>query len=366
MPAGRIVTFSTGSACGLSAATSACPDSCTATEFFSSGSSTFEGSRRPSSTRSLAASRSAAVIVVRLSRTALIAASLIRVARSAPENPGVPRAMMDRSTSGASFLPLACSARIALRSFWLGSGTITCRSKRPGRSRAGSSDSGRFVAASTTIPLVWSKPSISDSNWFSVCSRSSLPPMAAPPRRAPPADRVDLIDEDDRRGAPAGVGEQVPDPGRADADEQLHERRSGHRQERHLCLPGHRPGDEGLAGTWRADHDHAARAGRAHRRVPRWVAQEVHHLADLLLHAVVPGYVAEGRGGPLRLDALGARPAEAADAPGQRPLRRPAGPDEQADDQEQPDQAREQGQQQVAAGLGGGDLDIVRGELLGD
>mmetsp|Transcript_59349 Transcript_59349/g.170489 ORF Transcript_59349/g.170489 Transcript_59349/m.170489 type:complete len:215 (+) Transcript_59349:320-964(+) len=83
-----------------------------------------------------------------------------------------------------------------------GSGTRTCRSKRPGRTSAESSTSGRLVAAMTTTapPRVapgaagepsgssppspqprLSKPSISVSSWFSVCSRSSLP--------KPPADR---------------------------------------------------------------------------------------------------------------------------------------------------------------------------------
>ncbi|MPM72945.1 hypothetical protein SDC9_119921 [bioreactor metagenome] len=50
------------------------------------------------------------------------------------------------------------------------------RSKRPGRSRALSSTSGRLVAARTITPLVGSKPSSSASSWFRVCSRSSLPP----------------------------------------------------------------------------------------------------------------------------------------------------------------------------------------------
>ena len=45
-----------------------------------------------------------------------------------------------------------------------GSGTTTCRSKRPGRNSAGSSTSGRLVAATTITPAVPSKPSISTSN----------------------------------------------------------------------------------------------------------------------------------------------------------------------------------------------------------
>ena len=112
-----------------------------------------------------------------------MAASLARLARSAPEKPGVPRAMASRLTSGASFLSRQCTARIAARSVTFGSGIVTCRSNRPGRSRAGSRISGRFVAASTTMPAEGSNPSISASSWFSVCSRSSLDTTAPEPAR---------------------------------------------------------------------------------------------------------------------------------------------------------------------------------------
>ena len=44
---------------------------------------------------------------------------------------------------------------------------------RPGRRSAGSSTSGRLVAAMRMTPSFDSKPSISTSNWLSVCSRSS-------------------------------------------------------------------------------------------------------------------------------------------------------------------------------------------------
>ena len=59
--------------------------------------------------------------------------------------------------------------------------TVTRRSKRPGRSSAGSRTSGRLVAASTMTPRSGSKPSISVRIWLSVCSRSSL--AAETPRR---------------------------------------------------------------------------------------------------------------------------------------------------------------------------------------
>ncbi len=182
-PAGRIVTLATGSACSDRAATRAWPDSCTATACFSSGSSTFEPSLRPRMILSRAASKSAAVTTFLLSRTAKMAASFARFARSAPEKPGVPRATTSRFTLGESFLPLLWTRRIASRSLTLGSGIVTCRSNRPGRSKAGSRTSGRLVAPRTTMPMVGSKPSISESNWLSVCSRSSLDTTAPEPAR---------------------------------------------------------------------------------------------------------------------------------------------------------------------------------------
>ena len=65
---------------------------------------------------------------------------------------------------------------MASRPFTSGLSTVTCLSKRPGRKRAGSKMSGRFVAPKTIKPFSLSKPSISTSSWLSVCSRSSFPP----------------------------------------------------------------------------------------------------------------------------------------------------------------------------------------------
>ena len=83
---------------------------------------------------------------------------------------------------------LACTRRIASRPRTSGEPTRTLRSKRPGRSKAGSKTSERLVAAMTITPSLPSNPSISTNNWFKVCSRSSLPPpLALPPRRRPMA-----------------------------------------------------------------------------------------------------------------------------------------------------------------------------------
>ena len=73
------------------------------------------------------------------------------------------------------------------RPFTSGRLTTMRRSKRPGRSSAGSSTSGRLVAATRMTPSFDSKPSISTSSWFSVCSRSSWPPPRPAPRWRPTA-----------------------------------------------------------------------------------------------------------------------------------------------------------------------------------
>ncbi|OPZ04250.1 MAG: hypothetical protein BWZ09_01928 [Alphaproteobacteria bacterium ADurb.BinA305] len=141
----------------------------------------------PIITLSFASSNSRIETTRRFLRAARSAASFTMLARSAPEKPGVPRAMTAGSTSGASGTLRMWTRRIFSRPTTSGLGTTTWRSKRPGRSSAGSSTSGRLVAAITITPVWPSKPSISTSNWLSVCSRSSLPPPRPAPRWRPTA-----------------------------------------------------------------------------------------------------------------------------------------------------------------------------------
>ena len=136
---------------------------------------------------SLAFSKSHIFTTRPLRRAAKSAASLTRFARSAPEKPGVPRAITMLSTSLPTGILRMCTLRIWSRPRMSGSGTTTWRSKRPGRSRAGSRTSGRFVAAITITLAPESKPSISTSIWLRVCSRSSLPPPRPAPRWRPTA-----------------------------------------------------------------------------------------------------------------------------------------------------------------------------------
>src|SRR6266481_4092327 len=141
----------------------------------------------PMRTLSLAFSKSSISTSFLFCRAAQSAASFTRFARSAPEKPGVPRAIMESSTSSDIGTLRVCTRRISSRPLTSGRATTTRRSKRPGRNSAGSSTSGRFVAAIKITPSFDSNPSISTSNAFSVCSRSSCPPPRPAPRWRPTA-----------------------------------------------------------------------------------------------------------------------------------------------------------------------------------
>ena len=122
-----------------------------------------------------------------LCRAVRIAASLRRLARSAPEKPGVRLAQSANDTSSLNGRVLAWTERIASRPRRSGRPTWMRRSNRPGRISAVSSTSARLVAASKITPELSAKPSISVKSWFNVCSRSSLPPPMPAPRCRPTA-----------------------------------------------------------------------------------------------------------------------------------------------------------------------------------
>ena len=80
--------------------------------------------------------------------------SLQRLPRSAPEKNSVARASSCRSTqspSGVCAMRIRKMSNLAAAS---GGGTYSNLSKRPGRSNASSNMSGRFVAASTSTPML--------------------------------------------------------------------------------------------------------------------------------------------------------------------------------------------------------------------
>src|SRR2546421_12610212 len=116
---------------------------------------------------------------------------------------------------------------------------------------------------------------------------------AAEPGAPVPADRVDLVHEDDRRRVGLGLLEQVAYPGGADTDEHLHEVGAGDGIERYAGLAGHGPGQQRLTGTGRPEQQYALGDLRAERLVLGRVLQEVLDLVQLFDRLVGPGHGGE-------------------------------------------------------------------------
>ena len=166
----------------------ACPASWKATIFRSSGEMILFFFSNPAITRSMACSKSSISTASLLRRAARRAASLQTLAISAPAKPGVWLASTSMSTPSSRIRLRVCTRKMASRSRRSGLSIMICRSKRPGRSSAESSTSGRFVAAMMMTPLSVLNPSISTRSWLSVFSRSSLVPIIIPrPRERPMA-----------------------------------------------------------------------------------------------------------------------------------------------------------------------------------
>src|SRR4051794_22669431 len=129
-------------------------------------------------------------------------------------------------------------------------------------------------------------------------------------RAAPRADRVELVDEDDRRLVLARLVEQAPDARGAEAGEHLDERGRRLREELRAGLVGDRLREQRLARAGRAVEQHALRDGRAEALERLGVAQELDDLAQLGLGLVDAGDVVPAdllAGLRLDLDRLRAR-----------------------------------------------------------
>ena len=212
--------------------------------------------------RSLAASKSAAVMTSRPSLTAKMAASLVRLARSAPEKPGVPRAMASRFDVGRQLLAPAVHGqdRGPLGDVRQRDRDLPVEPPRPEQGRV--EDLGPVRGREHHD----ARRGLEPVHLGQQLVQRLFPLVVGDDRaRAGPAlaDRVDLVDEDDGGRALARLLEQVTDAGRADADEQLDEAGPGDREEQHARLARDRAGQQRLAGAGRPDHEHAARHHRA-------------------------------------------------------------------------------------------------------
>ena len=190
--------------------------------------------------------------------------------------------------------------------------------------------SGRLVAPIITMPSVVSNPSISESIWLRVCSRSSWPP----PRPAPRLRPIESIsstkmmagaclravwNRSRTRAAPTPTNismksEPVTEMNGTPASPATARAMSV------LPVPG------------RADQEHALGDAGADLLELAGVLEEVDHLGDLLLHAAVAGHVGEGRLGLLGRVDLRLAPPDVHD-PGHLALGPAAHPPPQADEQ---------------------------------
>ena len=107
------------------------------------------------------------------------------------------------------------------------------------------------------------------------------------------ADRVDFIDEDDAGSILLALLEQVAHAAGADADEHLHEVRTGDREERHAGFAGDGAGQQRLAGSGRPDQQHALGNAAAQLLELLRLAQELDDLLQLFLGLFHAGDVLE-------------------------------------------------------------------------
>ena len=244
-------------------------------------------------TRSMASSNSGHADDLLSRRAARIAASLTRLARSAPREAW--RLAGDRPPGRAPWSQrLAAGVHLEdlLAALDVRRGRAPrCRSKRPGRSSAGSRTSGRLVAAITMTPAFVSKPSISTRIWLRVCSRSSCPPPMPAPRWRPTAS---ISSMKMMHGAVASwpVSKRsrtrlAPTPTNISTKSEPEMR-----EERHAGLAGDGAGQQGLAGAGRADQQHALGDPGAESVKLLGVLQELDDLAKLVLGLVDAGHVA--------------------------------------------------------------------------
>ena len=128
------------------------------------------------------------------------------------------------------------------------------------------------------------------------------------------ADRVELVDEDDRRRRRLGLGEQVAHARRADADDRLDELRRGDREEGRVGLARDGAREQRLAGAGRARQQHAVGHAPAEAAVALGISQEVDDLRQFRLGLVDAGHVVERDADLFRVHAPRLRAAEVARA----------------------------------------------------
>ena len=225
----------------------------------------------------------------------MIAASLTRLARSAPEKPGVRLA----STSSCDVLVQRLALRVHLED---GDAALDVRRvdddlavEAAGPQQRRVEDVGAVRRRDDDDVGVRVEAVHLDEDL--VQRLLALVVAAAEAGAALAADRVDLVDEDDAGRVALRLVEQVAHARGADADEHLDELGAADREEGHAGLAGDGAGEQRLAGTGRADQQDAARDAGAQRDELLRVLEELDDLLQLFLRFIHAGDVDEGHGG---------------------------------------------------------------------
>src|SRR5580704_17916420 len=107
------------------------------------------------------------------------------------------------------------------------------------------------------------------------------------------SNSVDLIYKDNARCMLLALHEQVAHARRADANEHLDKVPARNREERHARFARDRAREEGLAGSRRADQQHALGDSAAEASEALGVSQKLNYLFELVLRLVDSRDVAE-------------------------------------------------------------------------
>ena len=270
---------------------------------------TMERRSAPIMTLSLASSNSRMVTMRLLRRAASKAASLTRLARSAPEKPGVPRAIVCAFTSGAIGTFFMWTLRIFSRPTMSGFGTDDLTVETAGTQQRRVENVGAVGRRDEDHAFVGLEAVHLDEQL--VQRLLALVVAAAEARAAMAADGVDFVDEDDAGRVLLGLLEHVAHAAGADADEHFDEVGTRDGEERHVRFAGDGAREQRLAGARRADQQRALRNLAAEALELLRVAQEFDDLLQLFLGFIDAGDVVEGDAAMAFGEQLGAALAEA-------------------------------------------------------
>ena len=194
-------------------------------------------------------------------------------------------------------LAALCTRRIARRSGSSGSGISTTTSKRPGRSKAGSTMSGRLVAAKTSTPVSFSIPSSSARNWPTTRSLTCASD-APPPRRGTSAS---ISSKNTRHGGRLlGLAKDLADGSFRLADVLRQQGRPLDRDKIDLGRAGRRLGEQRLAAAGRPGQENSLQWLDPSRLKQCTILQRpFQRLAQQALRPLEPAHVLPGGGGHL-------------------------------------------------------------------